>query len=60
MHLKTEILGVESGGKPIVFLNKLDSEELGIAASSRVILRHRKELTAIVNLSTTQKKASLV
>ncbi|MEM4252555.1 MAG: AMP phosphorylase [Candidatus Nitrosotenuis sp.] len=52
MRLKTEILGVESGGRPIVFLNKYDADELGISASGRVLLRSRKDVTAIVNVAT--------
>lgn len=59
MKLKVEVLGIESGGKPIVFLNNLDSQELGISVSSRVRLRHKKELTAIVNLSSTLKKGHI-
>ena len=54
MRFKVDILGIESGGKPIVFLNKHDSDELGITASGRVKINSKKqEITAIVNISTT-------
>lgn len=56
MRLKTEILGVESGGRPIVFLNKSDAEEIGISASGRVSLKSQKDITAIVNVATRSVK----
>jgi hypothetical protein len=28
MRLKVDILGIESGGKPVIFLNKLDADIL--------------------------------
>lgn len=47
-------MGIESGGKPIVFLNKSDAEELGIRASGRITMNYKKKpLTAIVNTTTT-------
>jgi AMP phosphorylase len=52
MRLKVDILGVESGGRPIVFLNRSDAEEIGISASGRVVLKTKKPITAIVNIST--------
>ncbi len=53
MRLKVDILGIESGGKPIVFLNKSDSDEIGIRASGRIIVTYRrKTVTAIVNTTT--------
>lgn len=56
LHLKVDILGIESGGKPIVFLNKLDTDELGLSASGRITMSHgKKTLTAIVNITTSVK-----
>lgn len=53
MKLRTKILGLEAGGKPIVVLNKEDSDDLGIRSQSRVRLQYnKKELTAIVNTTT--------
>lgn len=53
MQFKVEILGIESGGKPIVFLNKHDADEIGVTASGRVRLSsNKKEITSIVNIST--------
>lgn len=50
MKLKTKILGLEAGRKPIVVLNDDDAEDLGIRALGRVLLVHKKKkLTAIVN-----------
>jgi AMP phosphorylase len=56
MQLKIDILGLESGGKPIVFLNKLDADEIGVTASGRVVLKSKKEITAIVNVATKSVK----
>src|SRR5574337_824383 len=56
MQLRVDILGIESGGKPIVFLNKHDADEVGVTASGRIKINlKRRELTAIVNISTTVK-----
>jgi len=53
MRLKTKILGIDAGGKPIVVLNKDDADELGIRSLGRVRLQcNKKELTCIVNLTT--------
>jgi len=53
MKLKTKFLGLETGGKSIVILNKETSDELGIRSSGRVNLQHgKKELTAIVDVTT--------
>lgn len=52
MQLKVDVLGIDSGGKPIVFLSKVDADEIGVAASGRVSLKAKKEITAIVNIST--------
>ncbi|MDI6807053.1 MAG: thymidine phosphorylase, partial [Candidatus Aenigmarchaeota archaeon] len=52
MKLKTKLLGLETGGKPIVVLNVSDAEDLGIRSSARVELSYSgKKLTAIVNTS---------
>jgi AMP phosphorylase len=60
MHLRVDILGIDAGGKPIVFLNKADADEIGVAASGRVSLKAKKEITAIVNISTkTVKKGHI-
>jgi len=56
MKLRTAVLGVESGGRPIVFLNKADAEDIGISASGRVVLRSKRPITAIVNVVTTSVK----
>jgi len=60
MKLKVNILGIESGGKPIVFLNRLDADEIGVAASARVRLGSKKEITAIVNVATTSVKKGFI
>jgi AMP phosphorylase len=52
MKLKAKLLGMESGGKPIVVLNVEDAQDLGIRSDSRVWLQFAgKERIAIVNLS---------
>jgi AMP phosphorylase len=52
MKLKSKIIGLETGGKPIVVLNKEDADDLGVRSLSRVkIFYSKKELTAIVNVS---------
>ena len=57
MQLRVDILGIESGGKPIVFLNKHDADEVGVTASGRIkINSKRKEITAIVNITATSVK----
>jgi AMP phosphorylase len=58
MLLKVNVLGIESGGKPIVFLNRADADEIGVAASARVRISSRKdEVTGIVNIvGTTVRK----
>ena len=53
MKLSSKFLGLETGGKSIVILNKEDASELGIRSLGRVRLQFKKkELTAIVNIST--------
>ncbi len=56
MHLKIDTLGIESGGKPIVYLNKADADEIGVTASGRVVLKSKKDITAIVNVTTKSVK----
>ncbi len=53
MQLKVKILNIDSGGRPIVFLNNKDADELNINASERVTVQTKKKITAIVNISTT-------
>lgn len=53
MRLKTKFLGLETGGKPIVILNKEDADEIGIRSLGRVKVQQSKnQLTAIVNTAT--------
>jgi len=53
MRLRTKLLGLEAGGKPIVLMNKEDAEDLGIRSLARVVLRvNKKQLTGIVNIAT--------
>ncbi len=61
MQFRVDILGIESGGKPIVFLNKHDADEIGVTASGRVRLSfNKKEITAIVNISTTSVNIGVI
>ena len=55
MKLKVKFLGVDAGGKPIVFLNREDAEDLGIRSLSRVRLKARKEITCLVNITSNPK-----
>lgn len=59
MDLIIDILGIDSGGKHIVFLSKADADELGVSASGRVRLNSKKDLTAIVNVSESIKKGHI-
>jgi AMP phosphorylase len=53
MKLKSKFLGLETGGKSVVIINKEDAGEIGIRSLGRVRLQFgKKELTAIVNIST--------
>jgi AMP phosphorylase len=53
MNLKVKFLGLETGGKPIVILNKTDADDLGIISLGRVKVQKNKEkVTAIVNITT--------
>lgn len=60
MFLKVITLGVESGGKPVVFLHKQDADEIGVIASSRVKVIAKKESTAIVNLAPSYMKKGFI
>ncbi len=53
MQLKVKILNIDSGGRPVVFLNNKDADELNINASERVTVQTKKKITAIVHISTT-------
>ena len=59
MLLKVQILNIDSGGKPFVFLNDKDADELNITASERVTIQAKKKITAIVNISTTIERGYL-
>jgi AMP phosphorylase len=60
MQLKVTILGIDSGGKPFVFLNKKDADELNITASERVTIGKKHKMTAIVNISSLSIKSGYV
>jgi thymidine phosphorylase/intein/homing endonuclease len=61
MKLKVKFLGLETGGKPIVVLNKEDAGELGIKSLARVKLSYKeKELVCIVNISPTIIKKGVI
>lgn len=51
MELKIKNIGIESGGKPIVFLNVHDADELGVSASGRLQINSGREVTVIVNIA---------
>ncbi|MDH3204810.1 MAG: hypothetical protein OEL81_09065, partial [Nitrosopumilus sp.] len=59
MQLKVKILNIDSGGKPFVFLNDKDADELNINASERVTIQTKKKITAIVNISATIERGFL-
>ena len=44
MLLKVKILHIDSGGKPIVFLNDKDADELNVTASERVTIQAKKKI----------------
>lgn len=53
MMLKAKILELETGGKPIVIVNKEDAEDLGIRGLSRLVIKTKeRKLTGIVNITT--------
>jgi len=60
VRLKVDILGIESGCKPIVFLNKFDADEVGVTAGRIRINSKGSGLTAIVNIATTSVKRAFV
>lgn len=52
MKLKTKLLGLEAGGKPIVVMNRENAEELEVRGLSRIVVKtEKKKLTCIVNIS---------
>lgn len=59
MKFKANVLGIESGGKFIVYLNSFDADDLGITPSSRVQLKTTKKVIAIVNTSKMVKRGFL-
>ena len=59
MLLKVKILNIDSGGKPFVFLNDKDADELNINASERVTVKAKKKITAIINISNTVERGFL-
>ena len=59
MLLNVKILNIDSGGKPIVFLNNKDADELNITASERVTVKSKKKIIAIINISFTVKRGFL-
>ena len=59
MLLNVKILNIDSGGKPIVFLNNKDADELNITASERVTVKSKKKIIAIINTSSTVKRGFL-
>ncbi|MDH3501385.1 MAG: AMP phosphorylase [Nitrosopumilus sp.] len=59
MLLKVKILNIDSGGKPVVFLNDKDADDLNITASERVTVKSKKKITSIVNISATIEKGFL-
>ena len=52
MKMKVKILGLESGGRPIVIINKQDADELGVKSGARLkIYFKNKSSTTIVNVT---------
>ncbi|MEM3736691.1 MAG: AMP phosphorylase [Candidatus Bathyarchaeia archaeon] len=53
MNFKVKRIGLESGGKPIVVLNREDAESMGVRSLGRVKLSYNlRERVAIVNTAT--------
>jgi AMP phosphorylase len=53
MRFRVRILGLESGGKPIVVMNEEDADDLGIRSLARVNIKaDKKQITGIVNITT--------
>ena len=59
MLLKVKILDIDSGGKPFVFLNDKDADELNVTASERITVQSKKKITAIINISSTVERGFL-
>lgn len=59
MRLKVKILNIDSGGKPFVFLNDKDADELNVTASERATVQAKKKITAIINTSATIERGFL-
>lgn len=60
MNLGTRLLGIESGGKPVVTLGKDDADELGVRSGERVRLHYNnKEMIAIVNIMKSVPKGTI-
>jgi len=59
MLLKVKILDIDSGGKPFVFLNDKDADELNVTASERITVKSKKKITAIINISSTVERGFL-
>lgn len=51
MKLRVKILEIESGGKPIVYLNQKDADEINVSPSERIQLLHNGMINAIVYIS---------
>lgn len=59
MKLKVKVLKLETGGKPVVIVNKEDAEDLGVRGLSRIVLKFKgKKLTGITNVTTEIVKES--
>ncbi len=58
--LRTKLLGIESGGKPVVTLSREDADELDVRSGERVRLCYNsKEMTAIVNIMRSVSKGTV-
>ncbi len=56
MKLKVKHLGIDSAGKPVVLLNRVDCEELGIKSTARVKVKFKnRSKTCIVNVTSNRK-----
>ncbi len=61
MKLKVKILELETGGKPIVILNKKDADKLGVKSSRRINMAHSsKEFTVTINVSKKMVKKGFI
>lgn len=60
MKLLTKLLGIESGGKPVITLSREDSEELHVRSGERIRLYFNdKEFRAIVNIMNSVPKGTV-